>query len=168
MCMCVLSTNHKVCQSWSSCHWPQLWMKKSSLREREGLSLRTSQQWKGQVWGPQMPSLKRPFQLRLVVAAPSANASLCASSMVWETKQVPLIIIIIIVMIVAADLWLLWWHVAWDLWQVWDMIMQTLSQWDQFFTCCLWTTWMCKQNLDLDEKKRGYSFQEKIQNIFFF
>ena len=51
-----------------------------------------------------MPSLKRPFQLRLVVAAPSANASLCASSMVWETKQVPLIIIIIIVMIVAADL----------------------------------------------------------------
>lgn len=56
-----------------------------------------------------MPSLKRPFQLRLIVAA-SANAS----SLLWKTKQVPLIII---TTIVAKDLWLPFWHVAWHLWQ---------------------------------------------------
>lgn len=49
------------------------------------------------------------FQLRLIVAA-SANAS----SLVWKTKQVPLIII---KTIVAKDLWLVFWHVAWHLWQ---------------------------------------------------
>lgn len=47
---CIMKSNQKACQSWSSCHhWPSLWMKRSSLKGREALLLRTSQQWKGQV-----------------------------------------------------------------------------------------------------------------------